>query len=764
MNLENPQILLLLVPILFIIGLIFKKDIEKFEKPSENIENSVNHTKFSTEFSIWIILKKITNRIIHNQTPHKSALNIDVNKGYSKPSIDKNKTKKITLFAIRSVIIILLMIAIAQPFVLKEKISETKKTAIFLSDISASFQLFQNEETDLLIDKISQQKFKKIEFGNDKKTDLAEGISKIAKDTTLIILSDGNNNLGNLKDVVNNAVKDNITIITVKPTQTKKDVSVSIEGPQKTFENIETEYIIKLKGKEKEEVKKINLYLDGVKEEENINVEKIVKEKLSKGKHELVVEIEYRDHFKENNKDIKEIIVEQRPRILFISDKGSDWINALKVYDLVKQKEIPLEINEYDSIIFNDVKEFSETEAKRIREYLLNGGGIVFIGGKNSLEYGNYENELIEDLLPSKVGLTNKKESEYNIVVLIDISSSTGLEQEGTKKVEIEKAQAINIISKLKPKNKIGAIAFNTQSFKIAEIDLVERNRDSIVANISSLQSGGGTVISEGLNSAINELKQTTGNKLIILISDGKTQDYEKTIDSAKEAEKEGIKIFTIGTGNDDLEKLKEIAEIAGGEYLLADKTKTASILYNKFSDDVNLDLTIANNEHFITKNTTMSGRATGANNVIAKNSATVLVKAGENDLITVWNFGNGRSALIATGEEFAKELFDRNREIIKRTISWASAQIKDKEELMKKSTELKENELNEEFFKMVKENGGEVFSPKEFMQNELEKIKTETRKELIKEQKYYTSLFIELAILLFLLEIGLRKFVFDVF
>ncbi|MEK6857642.1 MAG: hypothetical protein AABX39_03575, partial [Nanoarchaeota archaeon] len=158
------------------------------------------------------------------------------------------------------------------------------------------------------------------------------------------------------------------------------------------------------------------------------------------------------------------------------------------------------------------------------------------------------------------------------------------------------------------------------------------------------------------------------------------------------------------------------------------------------------------------------SGRATGANNVIAKNSATVLVKAGENDLITVWNFGNGRSALIATGEEFAKELFDRNREIIKRTISWASAQIKDKEELMKKSTELKENELNEEFFKMVKENGGEVFSPKEFMQNELEKIKTETRKELIKEQKYYTSLFIELAILLFLLEIGLRKFVFDVF
>ncbi len=327
-----------------------------------------------------------------------------------------------------------------------------------------------------------------------------------------------------------------------------------------------------------------------------------------------------------------------------------------------------------------------------------------------------------------------------------------------------EKAQAINIISKLKPKNKIGAIAFNTQAFKIADINLVERNKEKILENISSLQSGGGTIISEGLNPAIEELKRTNGNKLIILISDGKTQDYEKTLESAKEAEKEGIKIFTIGTGNDEAEKLKEIAETAKGEYLLADKTKTASILYNKFSDDVNLDLTISNNEHFITKNTTISGRITGVNNVVAKNSATTLVKAGENDLIVAWNFGNGRSAVIATGERFARELFDRNQEIIKRTISWTAAQIDNTEEAAKESTELKENELNEEFFKMVQENGGKVISPKEFIQNELEKIKTETKKELVKEKKYYTSLFIEAAIMLFLLEITLRKFVFDVF
>lgn len=707
MNLENPQILILLTPILFVIGFIFKKD------------------------------------------------------------IDKNKIKKITLFSIRSLIIILLIIAVAQPFVLKEKVSETKKQVVFLSDNSKSFQLFESEEIELLLEKLSQQKFKKIEFGTEITTELAESIAKVAKDSSLIMLSDGNNNIGNVNQEIQNAANRNVTMIAIKPIQTKKDVSTSIEGPHKTFEESETEFTIKIKGKEKAEIKKFSWIVDGQKREEILNIgesEKTIKENFKLGRHTLVAEIENKDYFTDNNKDTKEIIAEQKPKILLLGNKEFYWLKNTKEYELIKQKEVPIELKKYNTIIFNDLKELSESETKRIREYLLNGGGIIVIGGKNSLEYGSYENELIEDLLPVKVGLTNKKESKYNIVVLIDISSSTGTEQEGIRKVEIEKAQAINIINKLKPKNKIGAIAFNTQAFKISEIDLVERNKDKIVSNISSLQSGGGTMISEGLNSAIEELKKAEGNKLIVLISDGKTQDYEKTLESAQNAQKEGMKIFTIGTGNDEIEKLKEIAEITNGEYILADKTKTASLLYNKFSENKDFELTIANKEHFITKNTTANGKIKGMNNVIAKSSATTLMRAGENDLLVAWNFGNGRSALIATGEEFARELFEKeqNDEIIKRTVSWAAAQIEDKKEFAGESTELKENELNEEFFNTIKERGGKVISPKEFIQNEIDKIKEETKKEMIKEKKYYSSFFIEAAVLLFCLEIALRKFVFD--
>ncbi len=63
-------------------------DIEEFEKPLENIENSVNNITVSTEFPIWITDKRNqVKSVIHSQTPHKSALNIDVKRGYSKPSI-----------------------------------------------------------------------------------------------------------------------------------------------------------------------------------------------------------------------------------------------------------------------------------------------------------------------------------------------------------------------------------------------------------------------------------------------------------------------------------------------------------------------------------------------------------------------------------------------------------------------------------------------------------------------------------------------------
>ena len=719
MNLETPQMLWFLVPILIAIGIMFKKD------------------------------------------------------------IDVNKIKKITIFLIRSLVIILLIIAITQPFVLKEKISETKKPITLLLDESNSFKLFENEENEILIERLRQQKINTIKFGNEKETDLADSISKLEKDSSAIILSDGNNNKGNLNDAIVKAMNKNITLFAIKPSQTKKDISISIEGPSKTFEGIETGFIIKLNGKGKEEFEKQNrkttIWIDGL--EKNIDLVNgiyEIKESFLAGKHTIKIEINYDDYFKENNKDLKEIIAEKKPSILSVSDKKLKWTEKIKEYreyHLIEQKTIPFNLQEYNAIILNDIREFSEAEVKRIREYLVNGGGVVFIGGKNSFEYGEYENKLIEDLMPSKVGLQSKKESEYNIIVLIDISSSTGTEQEGLnsiKKIEIEKAQAINIIKELKPKNRIGAIAFNTQAFKIADMDLAERNKDKIIENISSLQSGGGTIISEGINAAIEELantKELKSSKVIILISDGKTQEYEKTADSAKKAEEKGIKIFTIGTGNDDVENLKKIAELSNGEYLLADKTKKASIVYNQFSKDTNLELSLANNEHFITKNTSITGRINGINTVITKNSAVNLVKAGENEIISTWKFGDGRSTTIATGEEFAKELFDRNEELLKRIVSWTTAQIESEErqtEKNKETVELKENELNEDFFKMVKDKGGKVFAPKEFIQSEIDKLKIETKKELTKEKQYYAAFFIEAAIMLFLIEIGLRKFVFD--
>lgn len=684
-----------------------------------------------------------------------------------KKKIHQNKARKITIVLLRICTITLLTIAIAQPFVLKENIKESTKPVYYLQDNSKSFELYKTGEEDIIFEKISHENNAvKILFGNEINTDIEEALSKAEKDSKIIILSDGNSNKGNMQEAIKSANAKNITITAIKPIQQKNEVAVWIKGAEEIYEDFEAEFTAELSGKGKEDIKKMIIEIDG--KQEILELEKgkysySLKQKFQKGKHEIKAEIKYKDEFKENNIYYKEINIVKKPKALLINkiNQESKTIKSLiNEYDVSEENNIPLELNEQDIIIINDIKEFSDAEAKRLRQYAINGRGIVFLGGKNSFDYGDYEKQLIEDILPVKIGMPEKRESEQNIAIVIDISSSTASQEDGIKKVDIEKAQAINLINKLKPKNFVSAIAFNTEAFRIGD-GKVERNKEKIIENISSLQFGGGTIISQGIKEAINSLKDMQGNKVIILLSDGKTQEYQKTLEEAELAKANGIRIYTIATGiSDDEEKLKEIAKTTGGEYLTADKTKTLSILYNKIDENKAMPLT-KEREHFITNNINISGEISGSNDVVTKNSAINIIKAGDNDIISIWNFGDGRIAVIATGEEYAWQLFSgENSNILKRTFSWALGGKQKIQENKNYPEEIKETELNEDFFRYVAENKGKVSDIKDI--DSIITNSNEKSKMLVNEKQHYSSFFIATAILLFCIELWLRKFVFE--
>lgn len=108
-------------------------------------------------------------------------------------------------------------------------------------------------------------------------------------------------------------------------------------------------------------------------------------------------------------------------------------------------------------------------------------------------------------------------------------------------------------------------------------------NASGELSAISSISANGGTEILEGLQKGIDSLASSTGERTMILLSDGKDSTSDETIlAKAREASGEGIRIFTVGFGRQgdlDEDLLRSIASVGGGTYQYADPTSSMSLI-----------------------------------------------------------------------------------------------------------------------------------------------------------------------------------------
>lgn len=114
-------------------------------------------------------------------------------------------------------------------------------------------------------------------------------------------------------------------------------------------------------------------------------------------------------------------------------------------------------------------------------------------------------------------------------------------------------------------------------------------NTSGELSAISSISASGGTEILEGLQEGIDSLASSTGEKTMILLSDGKDSTSDETIlAKAREAAGEGIRIFTVGFGRQgdlDEDLLRSIASVGGGTYQYADPTSSMSLIGSFLGD-----------------------------------------------------------------------------------------------------------------------------------------------------------------------------------
>ena len=138
-----------------------------------------------------------------------------------------------------------------------------------------------------------------------------------------------------------------------------------------------------------------------------------------------------------------------------------------------------------------------------------------------------------------------------DVMVAIDVSESMLAEDVKPNRLERAKREVIDLIEMLEG-DRIGLIAFAGTSFVQCPLTLDYGACKMFLGYIDTdLIPVPGTAIAEVIKTSLKSFsKRERKSKALILITDGEDHEGEP-IDAAKEAKKEGIKIFTIGVGRE---------------------------------------------------------------------------------------------------------------------------------------------------------------------------------------------------------------------
>jgi Mg-chelatase subunit ChlD len=628
-----------------------------------------------------------------------------------------NRTKWFFL-ASRLLIITLIITAIAAPFITKVNREFKDISGItLLSDLSESMKVtdVNKDVTEKLYSGVSSAisnltgKPASVElryFSEGNRTAVGDALYQETlrgnkEKNLLVLLSDGNNNYGrDTESMAQILANSNITLLAVMPQVQHKDIYIAaMSGDKKTPAN--ADYTLRIDvGKTGSGIAQYSLDLkvddaiihaiNSVVQPEDIKTFTITFSVKDAGIHKITAAIRptSEDAVRINNEMIKSVDVVERPQVLLVTGSASSLLSDLLKdnYDVTAVSSPTQDYSKYDVIYFDNVPGASIDSwvTNSLNEYIVDGNGLVVVGGDKSYERGGYHNKQIETLLPViATEPPEKKRRELALIFLIDISESTGYGLGGVTKVSTEKAVAINIIRQLDDNDLVGAIAFNVGAYTISPLGRLGDKETDLTTRISSLMFTGGTDMKAALNQADLMLEGFNGKKYVIVISDGvlkKLAEEEPTLAKIKAMNDKGAIIYSVGVGFDTNEKfMQKIAEVGKGIYFKPEDYERLKIEFED-KDNTKKDqykLTVANKYHFITrdlKNYYPSIKE--FNGVTEKSVAQVLITTDEKmPVLTVWRFGLGRvvAFTVDNGLQWAPNAYySNNGELISATTNWA--------------------------------------------------------------------------------------------
>ncbi len=551
------------------------------------------------------------------------------------------------VFASRVLVAVLLVTAAAGPYTVVTRETTGDPRVTLLADRSESMQVNGNV-TDRLATRIEEQgvPVTVATIADGTQSPIGDGIAaNLQENGSVVLVSDGQvtqgRSLGSAADLASSL---NASISTVDLETREPERYVTVSGPAKAAAGVESTFLVRVDGTELDENSQLTVTADG---------EEVLSQEIngsgsvdfsytfqSVGSHRITATVSGPDTFEQNNVYRKTVRVVQRPKILYVSRGSYPLRNYLStLYDVEQSQTIPENLDEYYAVVLQDTAAQDVGNVDTLQRFVIDGNGLVVVGGDNSFENGGYEGSSIASMLPVTFGEASA--GSATVVLAIDISGSA---ESGMR---LQKSIALDALNQLGDENTVGIVAFNYQAYSVAEPQPLAENRGYLEDRIRRLESGGATSISAGLRGAEEMLGGEQGT--VILLSDGQDSLGEAAT-AANQLGSRGTRVITIGAGRSVNERtLQRIASQSGGTYFRATETDRLRLFFGGSSRRFEGEgLTIVDPNTFITSGVTLESNPAAANDVAIRRGADFLVATNDGTpAVASWRYGLGRVATI---------------------------------------------------------------------------------------------------------------------
>jgi hypothetical protein len=561
-----------------------------------------------------------------------------------------SKRSRRLLLASRVVVAALIVVAAAGPFTVVTMETQGDPTVSLLVDRSDSTAVSPDVAEGLataIEDEGVPVTTSTIAQGTDSR--IGDGVAaNLRENGSVVVLSDGQvTGGGSLTETAEFARSLNATISTVRTEPARTERYVTLAGPSKASVGVESRFLVQVNGVQADSPVSVTVSVDG----EDVTTERLDEGTGSvpvsytfeeTGGHEITAEIDGSDVYPINDEALKTVRVVDQPRVLYVSRGNYSLQSYLtQLYDVETASSVPEDLEPYYAVVIQNVAAGDLGSVDELQRFVIDGGGLLMVGGPNSFENGGYANSSVAATLPVTFG--ESAPGSARIVMLIDVSGSAGTG------MRIQKAIALDALSQLDDENTVGVVGFNYQAYGVVQPEPLSENRDTVEDRIRRLQAGGATNIANGLRGAEEMLGGQRGT--VILVSDGGDTESRSAV-VANALGRQGIRVIAVGAGRRVNEGvLRRIAEESGGNYFRADETERLRLLFGGGSRQFQGEgLTIVDSGNFITSGVTLESNPGRVNDVSMRPGANFLVAAPDGTpAVASWRYGLGRVATITT-------------------------------------------------------------------------------------------------------------------